>query len=338
MPAGHPGSTAPANPQPPPSIDIDPSDSEHTRATAEDFPPYTVEEKEALAAKYTPEQLEAIEAGEASIDPQDLADQGVLRNDPMRLQYLDDLSARRAYVDHAEKEPEDSGFDPRLRYKEDDELAADVSAWVSKTAQQRANAVRAHREKMKAKGQKSDPRDEEGLGVDRADWARLEDSIALTAGKPGTETGGRDYEAPALPPLDHPAVRAMARASRRASQEDEANMAYEPLAKSTGLDVAWMRGLRVKELVSRRVVNQTRMGKVAKTSLLVVAGDGNGLLGLGEGKGVEIEDAKRQAVLNAIRNLTPIPRYERRTIFGDVKGKVGATELELFNRPPGMHP
>jgi ribosomal protein S5 len=31
----------------------------------------------------------------------------------------------------------------------------------------------------------------------------------------------------------------------------------------------------------------------------------------------------------AIRNMQPIPRYENRTIYGDVKGKVGATELQL---------
>jgi ribosomal protein S5 len=35
--------------------------------------------------------------------------------------------------------------------------------------------------------------------------------------------------------------------------------------------------------------------------------------------------------------MRPIKRYEQRTIFGTVSGKVGATELELYARPPGMY-
>jgi small subunit ribosomal protein S5 len=34
--------------------------------------------------------------------------------------------------------------------------------------------------------------------------------------------------------------------------------------------------------------------------------------------------------------MQPILRYEKRTIFGEVNGKVSATELELYARPPGM--
>jgi hypothetical protein len=34
--------------------------------------------------------------------------------------------------------------------------------------------------------------------------------------------------------------------------------------------------------------------------------------------------------------MQPVPRYENRTIFGDVTGKVGAVELQLMHRPPGM--
>lgn len=34
--------------------------------------------------------------------------------------------------------------------------------------------------------------------------------------------------------------------------------------------------------------------------------------------------------------MQPILRYEDRTIFGDVEGKVGAVELKLMTRPPGF--
>lgn len=77
------------------------------------------------------------------------------------------------------------------------------------------------------------------------------------------------------------------------------------------------------------------MGKIQKIYSLAVAGNGNGLVGIGEGKATEYEDSQRIAVYMAVRNLEPIPRYEGRTIYGDVKVKVGAVELGLFTRPPG---
>ena len=33
--------------------------------------------------------------------------------------------------------------------------------------------------------------------------------------------------------------------------------------------------------------------------------------------------------------MQPIPRYEERTIFGEVDGKVSAVEVKLMARPPG---
>lgn len=98
-----------------------------------------------------------------------------------------------------------------------------------------------------------------------------------------------------------------------------------------------LRKVMLKPLVSHRVVNQTHMGKIGSMYCLTIAGNGNGLLGIGEGKAVEPEDARKQADLRAIRNMEPIHRYENRTIFGEVHGKVGATELVLMSRPPGKH-
>ncbi|KAG9540659.1 hypothetical protein KCU71_g19643, partial [Aureobasidium melanogenum] len=53
-------------------------------------------------------------------------------------------------------------------------------------------------------------------------------------------------------------------------------------------------------------------------------------------KSGEDEDAIRQAQYAAIRNMKPIPRYENRTIFGEVEGKVGASVVQLSSRPPGF--
>ena len=107
------------------------------------------------------------------------------------------------------------------------------------------------------------------------------------------------------------------------------------LMQQTGFSMQEIRRIRVKNLVSHRVVNQTRMGKIQSLYFLTIAGNENGMVGVGEGKAAEDEDGRRQAMMNAIRNMRPIARYEERTIFGDVEAKVGASVVKLFTRPPG---
>lgn len=107
------------------------------------------------------------------------------------------------------------------------------------------------------------------------------------------------------------------------------------LSLTTHLSIREIKQLRIKNLVSHRVVNQTRMGKIQSFYFLTIAGNQNGLLGIGEGKAAEDEDGRRQAMMNAVRNLKPVARYEERTIYGDVEAKVGATIVQLSNRPPG---
>jgi len=94
--------------------------------------------------------------------------------------------------------------------------------------------------------------------------------------------------------------------------------------------------IKVKLLVQHRVVNQTRLGKIASQYVLAIAGNGRGLLGIGEGKSTEAPEAMKQARLSAIRNMKPVPMYEKRTVFGDVYGKVAASEVSLHARPPGF--
>ena len=109
------------------------------------------------------------------------------------------------------------------------------------------------------------------------------------------------------------------------------------LMQMTGLNTGQISSLRVKSIVDHRVANQTRLGKIYKMYYLSVAGNGNGLVGIGEGKSADSAEARTQSQYRAIRNMRPIMRYEGRTIFGDVKGKMSATELELYSRPPGKH-
>lgn len=107
------------------------------------------------------------------------------------------------------------------------------------------------------------------------------------------------------------------------------------LSQQTGMTPEQIRRLRVKNLVNHRVVNQTRLGKIQSMYYLTIAGNENGMIGIGEGKAIENEDASKQAMMNAIRNMRPVPRYEDRTIYGDVEAKVGASVVQLSARSPG---
>ncbi|KEQ73925.1 hypothetical protein M436DRAFT_44681 [Aureobasidium namibiae CBS 147.97] len=118
------------------------------------------------------------------------------------------------------------------------------------------------------------------------------------------------------------------------SEDDDPHL--QRLMQQTGLTKEAIRRIRCKTLVNHRVVNQTRMGKIQSMYYLTIAGNENGMLGIGEGKAGEDEDAIRQAQYAAIRNMKPIPRYENRTIFGEVEAKVGASVVQLSSRPPGF--
>ncbi|KAI7242053.1 hypothetical protein KC352_g14711, partial [Hortaea werneckii] len=118
------------------------------------------------------------------------------------------------------------------------------------------------------------------------------------------------------------------------NEEEDPHMTR--LCQQTGMTRDQIRKIRIKNLVSHRVVNQTRMGKIQSLYFLTIAGNQDGMLGIGEGKAAEDEDGRRQAMMNAIRNMKPIPRYEDRTIYGDVEAKVGASIVQLSARPPGF--
>lgn len=274
------------------------------RSPTETYKPYSADDKAALAKKYSPAQIEAIEAGEAAIDPEDLATQATIREDPFALPYIDDLSTIVPVIDHPVRAPE-SNYDPNLRFKEESEFAEDIANWVQDL-----------------------PDD-----ADRVEWMKFLDDTRLTVGKEEAERNPRSSLAPDIPKMTHPSVRYKTAGE---DGEGENDPHIQRLMRQTGFTDRQIKKFRVKNLVAHRVVNQTRMGKISSQYFLTVAGNGNGLLGVGEGKSSEPEDARRQAQMAAIRNMQPISRYENRTIYGEVEGKVGAVELKLSARPPGM--
>lgn len=108
------------------------------------------------------------------------------------------------------------------------------------------------------------------------------------------------------------------------------------LQEQTGLSTSYIRSLTVRQLISKRVVNMTRKGKIPSFYSLAIVGDRNGNVGIGEGKDLsETTLALKRAHWNAVKNLTYIPRFEDRTIFGSISHKFGSVVINLRPAPPG---
>lgn len=111
----------------------------------------------------------------------------------------------------------------------------------------------------------------------------------------------------------------------------------EGLAKLTGLDQRYISNLYVRPIVMKRVSCQTSKGKIPNFYALTVVGDKNGMIGLGEGKS---RDGMRTALVkahwNAVKNLTPIPLYENRTVLGEIEYKFHAVKLFIKSAPSGF--
>lgn len=281
-----------------------------------DFERYTEEQKAKLAEAYSPEQIAAIEAAEDAIDPKDLAEQFDIRRDPMKFYYLDDFSVVEPVVDHHIRAPKEN-TDYSSRLKEEEELDEDIMKFIRELPEDATNA----------------------------DLIRFVENTRMSV---GSEEAERNPHMSILPDIfergetlykdlspDGTPVEE-AKSALSAKDDEELTPDLIRVLRSTGWDLEKIRSLKTKTLVQHNVVNQTRLGKIRRYYCLSVAGNGNGLLGIGEAKSEEPVDAALQSRYRAIRNMQPIPRYENRTIFGDVKGKVGAVELKLMNRPPGM--
>jgi ribosomal protein S5 len=94
-------------------------------------------------------------------------------------------------------------------------------------------------------------------------------------------------------------------------------------------------GLMKRVLHVRRTTRLSRSGKVRSLYALVLVGNGKGAAGYGEGKASDMGGAIDKATRRAIRNLTPIDRYDGRTIYNDIEHTFVHTHLTLRPAPPG---
>ncbi|KIW43962.1 uncharacterized protein PV06_05008 [Exophiala oligosperma] len=266
--------------------------------------------KDYASQNYSPEQLAAIKVAQKLIDPEKLYKTTSNRKDPWRVKYYDDLAKIDPVVDKPVQHPW-TNLDDNSRLKTDEEFEDDL---------------------VKLMHEIPSPRNEDDF--DTALWDKFDKNLRLTVGKEEAERHPRTAMVPDLPNISPQPPKT--KQVRGGSKFDQESPALATLMHMTGLDRNALLGLRVKSIVQRTVANQTRLGKIRKTYWLSVAGNEQGMIGIGEAKGVEVGDALIQSQYRAIRNMRPIIRYENRTTFGDLSAKVSGTELELYARPPGF--
>ncbi|KAF8310955.1 hypothetical protein DL93DRAFT_2083885 [Clavulina sp. PMI_390] len=111
-------------------------------------------------------------------------------------------------------------------------------------------------------------------------------------------------------------------------EQQEARLPYSP---------QFIKNLHRYPLIVKRVVNQTPKGRIGSFYALVVVGNGNGVMGIGEGKDKESgQDAQAKAYREAIKDLDTVARFEDRTIFTETHMKLGATQIRMWPRPAGF--
>ena len=89
-------------------------------------------------------------------------------------------------------------------------------------------------------------------------------------------------------------------------------------------------------LLTRRITQQTGKGKIHRQYCMIVVGNGDGLVGYGEGKDEDLPRAADKAFAQAVRNMDYVERFEKRTIWTEMETKLGATRVILRPRPVGF--
>ena len=86
--------------------------------------------------------------------------------------------------------------------------------------------------------------------------------------------------------------------------------------------------LKEKVVAINRVAKVVKGGRTFRFSAVVVVGDGNGHVGVGNGKASEVPDAIRKAIQEAKKNLVEVPIVET-TVPHEFAGKFGSAKVLL---------
>ncbi len=93
--------------------------------------------------------------------------------------------------------------------------------------------------------------------------------------------------------------------------------------------------LNDKVVTIKRVTKTVKGGRNMRFTALVVVGDGNGHVGAGLGKAVEIPEAIRKGKEDAMKHLIEVPMDENSSITHDFIGKYGSANVLLKKAPEG---
>ena len=93
--------------------------------------------------------------------------------------------------------------------------------------------------------------------------------------------------------------------------------------------------LTEKVVSIKRVTKTTKGGRNMRFTALVVVGDGNGHVGAGLGKAIEIPEAIRKGKEDAIKKLIELPIDENNSIPHDFIGEYGSASVLMKRAPEG---
>ena len=104
--------------------------------------------------------------------------------------------------------------------------------------------------------------------------------------------------------------------------------------KHTIIDASQLE-LNDKVVTIKRVTKTVKGGRNMRFTALVVVGDGNGHVGAGLGKAVEIPEAIRKGKEDAAKHLVTVPVNEVGSIPYDWNGQFGSASVLLKTAPEG---